>query len=74
MLAIYIDAGNDKNGNPRRGWLIAASDGVITGFVDEGYAGRGALREACGNIPSTDEAIPVPASFYRRARKSSRGG
>lgn len=74
MLAIYINAGNDKNGNPRRGWLIAADDGEITDFVNEGYEGRAALRRAYGDIPSTDEVIPVSTSFYRQAQKSSRGG
>jgi len=66
-LAIYIDAGRDKNGNPKRGWLIADEDGAFTDFVDEGFDGKAALaRASYGNVPST-QRIEVAKSVYKDA-------
>lgn len=48
LIALYLCATNDRNGNPRRGWAILRPDGRWTTFlayVDEGYSGRGALKE-----------------------------
>lgn len=39
MLKLRVDAGNDRNGNPRRGWIIWDSRGGDVGFIDEGYTG-----------------------------------
>lgn len=73
MIAIYIDAGNNVNGNPRRGWIIADDSGVFTDFVDEGYEGRSALRtKGYGGIPDT-RRIEVKPSVYRDLLKQSRG-
>jgi hypothetical protein len=70
-LAIKINAGNDRNGNPRRGWIIAADSGAFINFVDEGYAGVGALSDAGYiNIPQT-EPIDVLPGTYRDALRQS---
>lgn len=62
--AVKINASNDNNGNPRRGWLVYATTGEYKGFVDEGYLGRGALRLfAPGAIPLAE--IPTSPGFYR---------
>lgn len=46
VLAQKVNAGADRNGNPRRGWLIYTRDGGFLGFHDEGYAGwRGVTLE-----------------------------
>lgn len=41
----YCNAGNDVNGNPRRGWVVRDGDQVVN-FVDEGYEGVEPLRRA----------------------------
>jgi len=42
---IQLNAGNDRNGNPRR-VFVALEDGEIVGTWDDGYRGRGALPES----------------------------
>lgn len=67
MLAIYIDAGHDRNGNAKRGWLITDQDGAFTDFIDEGSMGRAALAQSgYGNVPST-QRIEVAKSVYSDA-------
>jgi hypothetical protein len=44
MIAIKIRTKNDTNGNPRRGWIIVDEEGEVVNFIDEGYAGKGALH------------------------------
>jgi hypothetical protein len=47
MTVINLNAGNDRNGNPRRLLVIIDSAGTVIDVVDEGYQGvMGALREA----------------------------
>ena len=67
-LAIKIDAGNNTNGNPRRGWMLYDKDGYYLGFVDEGYTGREGIR----NIRHLTEGavtIPTTPAFYRSQLK-----
>lgn len=47
LTAVKINAGNDRNGNPRRGWIILSTDdngypGIVD-FCDEGYEGSAAV-------------------------------
>lgn len=74
MLAIYINAGNTKNGNPRRGWIIANSDGEFIDFVDEGYEGTGALKTSAYSTAAPTPAIMVEASVYKEAYAQAYGG
>lgn len=47
-LAVKVNAGNNINGNPRRGWAtINPKTGEMVDFVDEGYRGDSALKLAC---------------------------
>ena len=68
MFAIYISAGHDRNGNPKRGWIIASSDGSFIDFVDEGFEGYAALKLKYPNITTT-EGIEVVNSSYSDAKK-----
>lgn len=71
-LAIHIDAGHTKNGNPRRGWIIADDGGSFIDFVDEGYYGHKALERAgYGHVTPTTTRIEVPPSVYRDAYRQS---
>ena len=71
-LAIHIDAGHTKNGNPRRGWIIADDDGSFIDFVDEGYLGNAALRQSgYASVTPTTTSIEVPPSVYRDAYRQS---
>jgi len=45
-MIIRLNAGNDKNGNPRRVFVVFDDKGEIVKAVNEGYAGRAALTEA----------------------------
>jgi hypothetical protein len=72
-IKFKVNAGNDTNGNPRRGWVILSSrTGELEGFVDEGYRGTGALdvrghKEVPGNLE-----IEVKPSVYRELRRLDR--
>lgn len=47
LIVLRVDAGHDKNGNPRRAnILFDDDDGSAVGVVIEGYYGSGALKEA----------------------------
>jgi len=50
FAAIYLRAPQDRNGNPRRGWILfdREAPGEAGRFIDEGYRGRGALSAAMG--------------------------
>ncbi len=67
---IHINAGNDRNGNPRRGWLCYSKDGEFFGFVVEGYSGFGALQAVfSGPIVELVTNIPVQPAYYADARR-----
>jgi len=78
-MLIRVNAGNDRNGNPRRGWVVVAeSDGMYLGFVDHGYAGWGNVR-AVGLTDGREVGCPftktgdfsIPVSTYRDLLKRS---
>lgn len=70
-IAVKINAKNDANGNPRRGWIMYEANGRIAGFVDEGYQGRGALADEGFRFATevSGEDIPVTPGFYRTMKK-----
>jgi hypothetical protein len=70
LSAIKINAGNDANGNPRRGWVIlntAEGYTACVDFCDEGYHGSAAVTDR-GYPRSLAEApeFNVPVSEYRQ--------
>jgi hypothetical protein len=59
-VAIYLATTNDRNGNPRRGWLIVeTTTGASVEFVDEGYLGHAALVKRYG--PNTGARLAQTA-------------
>lgn len=75
---IKIDAGNDTNGNPRRGWLILTPSQGAIGFVNEGYRGMAAFDDifetadakALKAAASHGGSVKVSPSEYRDHKKS----
>jgi hypothetical protein len=70
LSAIKINAGNDTNGNPRRGWVIlntAEGYTAVVDFCDEGYDGSAAVTNE-GYPRSLAEApeFLVPVTEYRQ--------
>lgn len=48
-FGIKVNGGNDRNGNPRRGWIVVEIHGEncdVHDFVTEGYRGPAALEDA----------------------------
>ncbi len=43
MTAIKLNAGNDRNGNPRRVYVVFGSSGDVLSAIDEGYLGSEAV-------------------------------
>jgi hypothetical protein len=41
---IHLQANNDYNGNPRRGFLVLNRSGSSVAFIEEGYEGDDALK------------------------------
>lgn len=70
-IGVYVNAGNDNNGNPRRGWLVVDAKGDTVDFVDHEYAGRGALEKKYPGIGRSIELTITPAC-YRALRKLAR--
>jgi hypothetical protein len=77
LTAVYLVAPNDSNGNPRRGWSIYSATSILD-FVEEGYAGRAALRKAYPSHYSRNPyfgncgEIRISASEYKRLAKDQR--
>jgi hypothetical protein len=61
-----IDAGHDRNGNPRRLYLVVHTVTGKVGAFDEGYSGRHALPEWLWADADTHPRIKVGAGEYRR--------
>lgn len=43
-IVLHLNAGNDRNGNPRRVYVLAHPIAGYLAAVDEGYEGWGAMR------------------------------
>ena len=67
---VGVDAGNDNNGNPRRGWFVYDKTGKYLGFIDHEYVGRAALR-ALGNNIELSDGLGITVSTYRGVLKES---
>jgi hypothetical protein len=68
--AIYICAPNDRNGNPRRGWLFTVNHGGHE-WHEEGYEGQSAIRtEYLRTIAQLAPRVQVTAGEYNRIRKT----
>ena len=74
VFAVKINAGNDGNGNPRRGWQVFTRDGDYLGFVDEGYGGRKALTSLFPNAITLTELKVLPVEYTYAAKQRITGG
>ena len=68
-MLIKVNAQNDTNGNPRRGWIHYGSEGQFLGFYDEGYDDGGEILRAlrlinCEGYPS----LNITPKEYRRLK------
>jgi hypothetical protein len=68
-MLIKVNALNDTNGNPRRGWIHYGLEGQFLGFYDEGYDDGGEILRAlrltnCEGYPS----LNVTPKEYRRLK------
>lgn len=57
----HLRAPNDRNGNPKRCYLILAADGAIIDCLDEGYAGCPRWVRDLVQLPT----VNVSAGEYR---------
>lgn len=75
-VAIRVNAGNDTNGNPRRGWVIYEASGShlkAIDFVNEGYSGTEALAQSgYSGIAASSEPIVVSPGLFREWKKSAK--
>jgi len=70
-MLVRVQAKNDVNGNPRRGWIQFSSSGDFVQFVDEGYQGRGAISTLVMEGEADTIAITIESSEYKRFKKQS---
>jgi len=71
VYAFGVDAGNDANGNPRRGWFIYAPDGTWLGFLDEEYWGTSILRRAFPGAVELANRVPTTPGTYRDLKREA---
>jgi hypothetical protein len=76
MICIRLCAKNDRNGNPRRVYILLDSEGEIVRAVNEGYLGSGALDGILD--PSVNRSLirdfsTTPAEYRRLLREYGRG-
>jgi len=62
---LHLAAPNDRNGNPRRGYL-AFSGSALRGFWDEGYSGSHAVPVELRDLAHNAPRISVSAGELRR--------
>ena len=70
---IKLVADNDRNGNPRRGWLVMTRAGELLCFIDDGFVGWAGVRFKFPNAQIPMVTIPVSAAVHRRALKGNDG-
>lgn len=79
MFAIHIKADNDRNGNPRRLFLMCSQHGPVVA-VNEGYEGEGAMDQAFIDGRTTVGRLPVVSTInvtpteYKRILKQYPAG
>ncbi len=67
MIAIKLNAGNDRNGNPRRVFVVIDELGYVVDAIDEGYNGISELWKKCPamNKASFPAEFPTTVSEYK---------
>jgi len=65
-MLVRVQAKNDANGNPRRGWIQFSASGDFIQFIDEGYLGRGAIATLVMEGEADTIAITIEPSEYKK--------
>lgn len=76
LFGIRVNAGNDRSGNPQRGWIVmklTAGDLQRIEFVNEGFSGRKSLTNRHGDIPTVGD-FAIGATEYKALKKSGFDG
>lgn len=66
---IRLDAGHDKNGNPRRIFVALGPNSDIVGAWDEGYAGYAAVPVEYRTMSPHAPTFATTPGEYRSLRK-----
>ena len=75
---IRLNAGNDRNGNPRRVYVGLTASGAVTGAWDEGYAGFRCVPCVMGGVDmealarSAPTFATTPAEYHSLLRSTVR--
>ena len=68
-MLIKVNAENDTNGNPRRGWIHLSGEGRFLGFYPEGYDDGGEiLREIRKGEAEAYPSINITPKEYKRLK------
>ena len=73
LIAIHLNAGNDRNGNPRRIYLVLDEDARVVNALDESYRGRDALDSVYVGCPVSAELEITPREYRALLRGRRRG-
>jgi hypothetical protein len=73
VYAVGINAGNDRNGNPRRGWFLYDAQGGYQGFLDEGYNGSSYLKHRFPKAVQLTYSMPVSYATYASGMEAEIG-
>ena len=70
-MLIKVNAGNDTNGNPRRGWIHTDTNGVAIAFYDEGFDNGGDEfnKGLYRTEPTLNFTLEIPFKQYRELKK-----
>ena len=68
-MLIKVNAQNDVNGNPRRGWVHVNAAGVFVAFYPEGYDDGGEKLRELKKTEAEALAINITPKEYNRLRK-----
>jgi hypothetical protein len=68
-MLIKVNAQNDVNGNPRRGWIHLGADGGFLGFYLEGYDDGGeVMRELRKTESEAYPSLNITPKEYKRLK------
>ncbi len=68
-IAVRINAGLDRNGNGRRGWLVYNKDGTLCAMALEGCEGEDAALKPYEPVLRLEGTITVPPKYFRECKK-----
>lgn len=69
VYVVPVNAGNDRNGNPRRGWWVHSADGAVLDFYADEYNGEAIVRRAFPNHVMLPRRGEVSVADYRAGVK-----